>query len=184
MKQLTFYLSRLMQQTGQGDSSTLWHLTVELFAKCSTEQVRETFVPFDNLQLSCLLREVPNRSGGLFYLLTFLRFNSKRSTKQVRKDYSIFQHFYGLACYTKHQKVQKRFFYHLTLLRFSFLLCKIPNRLRRTLLPFDTFMVRLFIFNSELDGNHKDGLITLVAVIRVCFACLVVWSANFIAELF
>ena len=102
-RSLTFYPLRLMHQTGQRDSSTLWHFTVELFAKRSTEQVRGTLLSSDTLRLSYLLSGVPNRSKGLFYPLTFLRFNSKQSTKQVRKDYSTFRHFYGLACYAKHR---------------------------------------------------------------------------------
>ena len=89
-RSLTFYPLKLMHQTGQRDSSTLWHFTVELFAKRSTKQVRGTLLPSDILRLSYLLSGVSNRSEGLFYPLTLLRFNSKRSTKQVRKDYSTF----------------------------------------------------------------------------------------------
>ena len=33
-----------MYQTGQADSSTFWHLTIELFAKQSIKQVKETFL--------------------------------------------------------------------------------------------------------------------------------------------
>ena len=72
LKELTFYLLRLMHQTSQRDFSNQWHFTVELFAKRSTKQVREILLLFDTLQLSCLLSKVPNRSGGLFYPLTFL----------------------------------------------------------------------------------------------------------------
>ena len=75
-----------------------------------TKQVRGIFLPFDTLRLSCLLSRVPNRSGGLFYPLILLRFNSKRSTKQVRKDYSTFRHFYGLARHAKHQIGQEGLF--------------------------------------------------------------------------
>ena len=36
-----------MHQTGQVESSTLWHFIVELFAKQSTKQVKETFLFLD-----------------------------------------------------------------------------------------------------------------------------------------
>ena len=101
-KELTFYSLRLMHQIGQGDSSIFWHFMVELFTKQSTKQVRETLLPSDTLQLSYLLSGVPNKSGWLFYPLTLLWFNSKRSIEQVRKDYSTFLHFYGLARYAKY----------------------------------------------------------------------------------
>ena len=127
-----------MHQTGQRDSSTLWHFTIELFAKQSTKQVRGTLLPSDTLRLSYLLSGIPNRLGGLFYPLTLLRFNSKRSNKQVRKDYSNSWHFYGLARYAKHQTGQVELFYPLTLLRFSCLQCKTPNKSKRTLLSSDT----------------------------------------------
>ena len=145
-RSLTFYPLRLMHRTGQGDSSTLWHFTVEPFAKRSTKQVRGTLLPSDTLRLSCLLSGVPNRSGGLFYPLTLLRFNSKQSTKQVKKDYSTLRHFYGLTCYAKHQTGQEKLFYSLTLLRFSCLLCKTLNRLRKTLL---TLYGWAFTFSSK-----------------------------------
>ena len=79
-----------------------------------------------------------------------------------------------LACYAKHQIGQKGLFHLLTLLQFSCLLCKTPNRSRRTLLSSDTFTVRLFIFSSELDGNYRDRLITLPASVRVLFARVIV----------
>ena len=148
LKELIFYSLRLMYQIGQGDFSTFWQFTDELFAKQSIKQVRETFLPSDTLWLSYLLSGVPNRLGGLFYPLILLRFNSNQSTKQVRKNYSTFWHFYGLACYAKHQTGQEKVFYPLTLLRFSCLLCKTPNRLRGTFLPSDTFTVKLFTFSS------------------------------------
>ena len=140
---------------------------VELFAKQSFEQVRRTLLLSNTLWLSYLLSGVPNRSGGLFYPLTFLRFNSKRSTKQVKKDYSTFQHIYGLACNAKYQTGQERFFYPLTLLRFSCLLCKTPNRSKETLLTSNIFMVEFFIFSSKLDGNHRDRLITPPSSVEV-----------------
>ena len=90
----------------------VWHSI--LWGWC-TKQDKETFLFSDTLRLSCLLSGIPNRSGGLFYLLTLLRFNSKRSTKQVRKDYSTFRHFYSLARYAKHQTGQGGLFYPLTL---------------------------------------------------------------------
>ena len=88
------------------NSSTLW-------GWC-TKQVRGTLLPSDTLRLSCLLSGVPNRSGGLFYFLTLLLFNSKQSTKQVKKDYSTFQHFYSFACYAKHRTSQEKLFWHFT----------------------------------------------------------------------
>ena len=149
-----------MHQTRQRKSSTLWHFMVELFAKRSIEQVAGTLLPFDTLQLSYLLSGAPNRSGKLFYPLTLLRFNSKRSTKQVRKDYSNFQHFYGLACYAKHRTDQEGLFHPLTLLWFSFSLCKTPNRSRGTILPSDTFRLDFsysapsWMVTIEIDWLH------------------------------
>ena len=137
-KSLTFYLLRLMHRTGQRDFSILWHFTVELFAKRSTKQVKGILLPSDTLRLRYLLSGVPNRSGGLFYPLILLRFNSKQSTKQVRKDYSTFQHFYGLARYAKHRTGREGLFYPLTLLRFSCSLCKTLNRSRGSFLPSNT----------------------------------------------
>ena len=84
------------------------------------EQDRGTLLPFDTLRLSRLLSGIPNRSRGLFYPLILLRFTSKRSTKQVRKDYSTFQHFYGLARYAKHRTGQEGLFYPLTLYGWAF----------------------------------------------------------------
>ena len=68
-----------------------------------TKQVRRTLLLSDTLRLSCLLNGVPNRSGGLFYPLTLLWFNSKRSTEQVKKNYSTFRQFYDLARHAKHR---------------------------------------------------------------------------------
>ena len=126
-----------------------------------------TLLSFNILQLSYLLSGIPNKSERLFYSLTLLRFNSKQSTEQVRKDYSIFGHFYGLVGYAKHQTDQEGLFFPLTLLRFSCSLCKISNRSRETFLPSDIFTFRLFTFSSELDGNHRDGLITLPSLVGV-----------------
>ena len=131
---LTFYHLILMHLIGQRDFSTLWYFTVELFPKWSIKQVKGTFLSFDLLQLSCLLSGLPNRSRALFFLLTLLWFNSKRSTKHIKKDYFIFHHFYVLTCYAKHQTSLEKLFYLLTFLLFSYSLCKIPNRLRETLL--------------------------------------------------
>ena len=159
-RSLTFYPLRLMYQIRQRDSSTLWYFTVELFAKWSTKQVRGTLLPSDTLRLSYLLSGVANRSGGLFYPLTLLRFNSKRSIEQVGKDYYTFQHFYGLARYVKHQTGQEGLFYPLTFLRFSCSLCKIPNRSRGTLLPSDTLRLGFlhsalsWIITIEMDWLH------------------------------
>ena len=78
------------------------------------KQVRRILLPSDILRFSCLLSGVSNRSGGLFYPLTLLRFNSKQSTKHVKKDYSTFRHFYGLARHAKYQTGQKALFWHFT----------------------------------------------------------------------
>ena len=77
-----------------------------------TKKVRGTLLLSDTLRLSCMLSKLLNRLERLFYPLTILRFNSKRSTKQVRKDYSTFQHFYGLACHAKHWISQEKLFWH------------------------------------------------------------------------
>ena len=80
---------------------SLWNLSTPW--RWCTKQIRWTLLPSDTLQLSYLLSGVPNRSVRLFNPLTFLRFNSKRSAEQVRKDYSTFRTFYGLARHAKHQ---------------------------------------------------------------------------------
>ena len=118
LKRLAFYFLKLMHQTSQKNPFIIWQFIIELFAKQSNKQVGGTFLPPDILRLSCLPSRIPNRSEKLFYPLILLRFNSKRSTKQVKKDYFTFWHFYGLS-----------------------LLRKTPNRSRRTLLRYDTFMV-------------------------------------------
>ena len=78
----------------------------------------------------------------------------------------------------------KRLFYPLTFLQFSCLLCKIPKKSRKTLLSFNTFIGGFLTFSSKLDGNYRDRLMKLPTLIKFWSACLVVWSANFIAELF
>ena len=80
-----------------------------------TQQGRRIVLPSNTLWLSCLLSKVPNRLRELFYPLTLLQFNFKRGTKQVRKDYSTFQRFYGLARHAKYQTGQKKHFWHFTI---------------------------------------------------------------------
>ena len=91
----------------------LWNPST-LWGWCA-KQVKRTLLSSDTLWLSCLLSGVPKRSGRLFYPLTLLRFNSKRSTKHVRKDYSTFRRFYGLAHHAKHQTGQEKLFWHFTI---------------------------------------------------------------------
>ena len=115
-----------------------------------TKQVKGTLLPSDTLWLSCLPSGVLNRSGALFYPLTLLQFNFKQSIKQVRKDYSIFQHFYGLAPYAKHQIGQERLFWHFT----------------------------VELLHSGWSDNHRHGLITLLGWGLICMLCCLICNLH------